>query len=128
MKEHNEILEAYKKQAIRVLKDVLNTLHEERYDDIKNCVDEMQYEDNEYIIELIEDRAYDSVDEYGVPCHFNPQYEYSQIELYPYDDGSGFALEYALTTSSELMDLVLQLEFIYTDEGLKSIFQAIDPQ
>lgn len=128
MEDCNEILRIHKRQAIEVLKHILNALHEERYDDIKNYVDEIQYKDNQYIIELIEDRAYDTVDEYGVPCSFDPQYKYSQIEFYPYHDGSGFGLEYDLTTDSERMYLSLQLEFIYTKEGLKSVFQTIDPQ
>ena len=44
------------------------------------------------------------------------------------DDGSGFKLDYDLTTDSELMDLSLQLEFLYADKGLKSIFITVDPQ
>lgn len=76
--------------------------------------------------ELVESRAYDSVDEYGVPCDFNPPYEYSQIAFYDYTDGSGFRLEYDLTTDCELMDLSLQMEFIYTENGLKRRFLTVD--
>lgn len=66
--------------------------------------------------------------EYGAPCDFDPSYEYSQLNIYMSDDGSGFKLDYDLTTDSELMDLSLQLEFLYADKGLKSIFITVDPQ
>lgn len=84
--------------------------------------------DEETIKYLIESRAFDSVDEYGVECKFKPNYKYSQSEFYRYDDGSGFRLEYDLTANSQLIYLSLQLEFIYTKCGIKSRFLTIDPQ
>ena len=120
--------EEYREAAIEVLKNILTAMHEKRYGDISKYVDEFRYDNNEAVFELVEDRASDAVDGYGAPCNFDPPYEYSQLNIYMSDDGSGFKLDYDLTTGSELMDLSLQLEFLYTDKGLKSIFITVDPQ
>lgn len=126
--DNTKIPDEYKEQAIEVLKNILMALHEKRYTDILNYVDEVTYELDEFIIEMVEERAFDSVDEYGAPCNFKPAYEYHQMNFYPYKDNRGFALEYDLSTDSELMDLCLQLEFLYIDNGLKKVFITIDPQ
>ena len=120
--------EEYREAAIEVLKNILTAMHEKRYGDISKYVDEFRYDNNEAVFEFVEERASDAVDEYGVPCDFDPPYEYSQLNIYMSDDGSGFKLDYDLTTDSELMDLSLQLEFLYADKGLKSIFITVDPQ
>lgn len=120
--------EEYREAAIEVLKNILTAMHEKRYGDISKYVDEFRYDNNEAVFEFVEERASDAVDEYGVPCDFDPPYEYSQMNIYMSDDSSGFKLDYDLTTDSGLMGLSLQLEFLYTDKGLKSIFITVDPQ
>ena len=40
---------------------------------------------------------------------------------------SGFAVDYQMTSDSELVDLTLQLEFLYTKSGLEIVFVGIDP-
>jgi len=40
---------------------------------------------------------------------------------------SGFAVDYQMTSDSELVDLTLQLEFLYIKSGLEIVFVGIDP-
>ncbi len=39
--------------------------------------------------------------------------EYSQLEIYDYNDHSGFVADYEMTSNSELVDMTLRLEFLY---------------
>ncbi len=121
-----------KQKAITVIKNVLSVLHGKQYERILDYVDESEIEDIDSLFDCVqgtlEINGFDAIDEYGVPCNFNPKYEYSQMEFYEYDDKSGFVVEYDLTSESELVDLCLQMKFLYVDSGLKSIFKNIDPQ
>ena len=69
-----------------------------------------------------------SIDEYGVPCNFHPKYEYSQLSVYEYADHSGFTVDYEMTLNSELVDLTLQLKFLYTNSGFHIILLNVEPQ
>lgn len=126
MKKEFADIQQYKEEATSVLEKVLSAMHKKNYCKVLGFFDDTEYNDMDEIQELVESRAYDSVDEYGTPCDFNPSYEYSQLEFYDYTDGSGFRLEYDLTTDCELMDLSLQMEFIYTENGLKKRFLTVD--
>lgn len=64
-------------------------------------------------------------DRYGVPCNFKPQYEYNQLEIFIYNNGSGFGVDYGLTTESELNDLTLMVDFRFTDTGVKAFIDDI---
>ncbi len=45
------------------------------------------------------------------------------VEIYDYNDHSGFAVDYEMTSNSELSkDMTLQLEFLYTKDGYKVRF------
>lgn len=96
-----------------------------------NYVDESEIDDlNEffgYVEKSLELNDFDTIDEQGVECHFNPPYEYSQLEIYDYDDQTGFAVDYDLTSNSELVDMRLQVEFLYTDNGYTVRFLDVDP-
>ena len=123
----------YKENAIKVIEKVLWSIHNKEYRSIVNDVDENEIEDMDsfahFVQGTLELNGYDSIDEYGVPCNFHPKYEYSQMSFYEYDDNSGFAVDYDLTSSSELVDMCLQMKFLYTaDGGMKSIFVGIDPR
>ena len=125
--------EQHRELAIETVKNILHVLHEKRYEDLPSCVDIMEWNDTEEIRECIqgtlEMNNFDAFDEYGVPCSFQPQYEYHhEVQLYEYSNGSGFAADYELTSGGELVYLTLQLEFLYENGGLKSIFRTIDPQ
>lgn len=125
--------EQHKERATETVKNILHVLHEKHYGDLPSCVDEMEWEDTEQIQECIQGTLelndFDAFDEYGVPCNFRPQYEYHhEIMFFEYNDGSGFAADYELTSGGELTNLVLQLKFLYQDGGLKRVFHTIDPQ
>lgn len=125
--------EQHKEQAIEAVKNICHVLHEKRYEDLPSCVDEMEWDNTDEIRECIqgtlEMNDFDVFDEYGVPCNFKPQYEYHhEVTFFEYKDGSGFAVDYDLTSGGELVYLTLQLEFLYENGGLKSIFRTIDPQ
>ena len=121
------------KQAMKVIENVLLSIHNKDYKSILNHVDETEIENVDSLFHFIQGtlelNGYDSIDEYGVPCDFHPKYEYSQINFYEYEDNSGFAVDYDLTSKSEPVDLCLQMKFSYTgDGGMKSIFMGIEPQ
>ena len=126
-----ELLDKYKKEkVIDVITNILKAIHLKKYEDIMNYVDESEIDDlNEffdYVEKSLELNDFDTIDEYGVECHFNLPYEYSQLEIYDYDDQTGFAVDYDLTSNSELVDMVLQVEFLYTDNGYTVRFLNVD--
>jgi len=112
-----------KEIAIQTIKDILHVLHEKRYADLPSCVDEMDWEDTEEIRECIQGtldmNGFDAFDEYDVSCNFHPQYYEKSPE--------GFEAEYELTSGGELVDLCLQLRFLYSEGKVKRIFHMIDP-
>ena len=127
-----ELLDMYKKEkVIDVITNILKAIHLKKYEDIMNYVDESEIDDlNEffgYVEKTLELNDFDTIDEYGVACNFHPPYEYSQLEIYDYDDQTGFAVDYDLTSNSELVDMVLQVEFLYTDNGYTVRFLNVDP-
>ena len=127
-----ELLDMYKKEkVIDVITNILKAIHLKKYEDIMNYVDESEIDDlNEffgYVEKTLELNDFDTIDEYDVECHFHPPYEYSQLEIYDYDDQTGFAVDYDLTSNSELVDMVLQVEFLYTDNGYTVRFLNVDP-
>ena len=99
--------EQHKQQAIEVVKNICRVLHEKRYEDLPSCVDKMEWDNTEEIRECIqgtlEMNDFDVFDEYGVPCSFKPQYEYHhKVMFFEYKDGSGFAVDYELTSGGDL--------------------------
>ncbi|AVK97112.1 hypothetical protein FCT18_05850 [Lysinibacillus sphaericus] len=121
-----------KQYAITVITNILKVMHSKEYEKILNYVDESKVYDIgdlfHYVQETLNLNGLDSFDEYGAPCNFHPQYEYAQINFYEFKDNSGFAVDYDLTSNSKLADMCLQMEFLYTDNGLKSVFITVDPQ
>ena len=116
-----------------MVKNICRVLHEKRYEDLPSCVDKMEWDNTEEIREciqgILEMNDFDVFDEYGVPCSFKPQYEYHhEVMFFEYKDGSGFAVDYELTSGGDLTYLTLQLEFLYENGGLKCIFRTIDPK
>ncbi|PKU51555.1 MULTISPECIES: hypothetical protein [Lysinibacillus] len=121
-----------KQYALTVITNILKVMHNKEYENILNYVDECEVDDIGelfyYVQETLNLNGFDSFDEYGAPCNFHPKYKYSQINFYEFNDNSGFAVDYALTSNSKLADMCLQMEFLYTDDGLKSVFITVDPQ
>ena len=128
-KKKDEIYEEEK--IIEVITKILKAIHLKKYEEIMDCVDKSEVDDLSDLFECVEKsleyNGFGSIDEYGAACNFRPQYEYSQLSIYEYDNHSGFAVDYQMTSDSELVDLTLQLEFLYTKSGLKTVFVGIDP-
>jgi len=126
-----ELLDKYKKEkVIDVITNILKAIHLKKYEDIMNYVDESEIDDlNEffgYVEKTLELNDFDTIDEYGVECNFHPPYEYSQLEIYDYDNQTGFAVDYDLTSNSELVYMMLQVEFLYRDNGYTVRFLNVD--
>ena len=126
-----ELLDKYKKEkVIDVITNILKAIHLKKYEDIMNYVDESEIDDlNEffgYVEKTLELNDFDTIDEYGVECNFHPPYEYSQLEIYDYDNHTGFAVDYDLTSNSELVYMMLQVEFLYSDNGYTVRFLNVD--
>lgn len=128
-KKKDEINEEEK--IIEVITKILKAIHLKKYEEIMDCVDKSEVDDLSDMFACVEKsleyNGFGSIDEYGAACNFRPQYEYSQLSIYEYDNHSGFAVDYQMTSDSELVDLTLQLEFLYTKSGLKTVFVGIDP-
>lgn len=130
----HEITQEHRDFAIETVKTILHLFHEKRYDEVPGAVDESEIEDlpdnlREFIQGTLDLNGMDTFDEYGAPCNFHPQYEYHQLHFFPYRDGSGFAVDYEMTSGAELAQLVLQLVFLYQPDGsLRRVFHTVDPQ
>ena len=128
MNNSNEITES----AIIILKNILFFLHNKDFKSVESIISDSKIDDieeylNEYFQKSLELNGYDTIDQYGVKCLFNPPYQYSQLDIYDYNDGSGFLLEYAMTSNGNLVDMSLQLEFMYDEnKAIKCIFKGID--
>ena len=119
------------KKVIEVLKKILRAIHLNNYSDIMDCVDGSEVDDVRELLKYIDDSLqlnyFNKIDEYGVECNFHPNYEYSQLQVYEFNDQTGFAVEYQMTSDSELVDLTLQLEFLYQEDGYKITSIDVDP-
>ena len=119
-------------KVIEILKKILRAIHLKNYRDILDCVDGSEVDDVRELLEYIDDSLqlndFDKIDEYGVECNFHPTYEYSQLQVYEFNDQTGFAVEYQMTSDSELVDLTLQLEFLYNNDGYKITSIDVDPR
>ena len=121
-----------KEKAIEVITNILAAFHKKEYAKVLEYVDESAIDDLpalfECIDETLKENGFDAIDEYGVPCNFHPKYEYSQLSIYEYDDHSGFTADYEMTSNSELVDLTLQLKFLYTNIGFHIILLNVEPK
>lgn len=101
-----------------VVKNVVDCIAERKYDSIPEIAEirDMTLEDFKYLIEeFLEINELPYIDSFDTECNFKPQYEYHQLNIYVYNNGTGFAADYALTTDGELNDLTLQMEFLFTE-------------
>ena len=121
-----------KEKAIEVITNILAAFHKKEYSKVMEYVDESEIDDLpslfECIDETLKENGFNTIDEYGVPCNFHPKYEYSQLSVYEYADHSGFTVDYEMTSNSELVDLTLQLKFLYTNSGFHIILLNVEPQ
>ena len=116
------------KIAEPVVKRVVDLIAERKYEEIQQVAELADWSvENvrEAIDGFLELNELPHMDPFDAPCNFHPQYEYHQLECYVYKDGSGFAMDYNLTTDSELNDLTLQMEFLCTEDGFKARFLQV---
>ncbi len=121
-----------KEKFIGILKRILLDLHNKNYKEILTYVESPEDFDlldflETDIEEILEDYDYSSIDEYGVAVE--GQEDSERLQVYEFDDGSGFTIDYILSADEDMMDLVLQLDFFFIDrakEELKCVFRDID--
>ena len=111
-----------------IVKEVVNCMANGRYDLIPNYAG---FQDESITIEdfkgwaedYLKDNGLSHYDKYGVPNNFQPNYDkslYHQFSVYLYNNGTGFEVDYDLTTDSEINDLTLIMEFLFIDNGVKA--------
>ena len=124
--------ERIRQEFIEILKRLLSDLHNKKYEDIVKYVetsddlDLMDYLKN-YLEETLEDYGYEAIDEYGTLIEEEDKIE--RLDIYEFNDGTGFSIDYILSADQELTDFVLQLDFVYTNKspkGIRCVFGDID--
>ena len=124
--------ERIRQEFIEILKRLLSDLHNKKYEDIVKYVetsddlDLMDYLKND-LEETLEDYGYEAIDEYGTLIEEEDKIE--RLDIYEFNDGTGFSIDYILSADQELTDFVLQLDFVYTNKspnGIRCVFGDID--
>ena len=111
-----------------IVQEVVNCMADGRYDLIPNYAEfqdeSVTIEDfKEWAEDYLKDNELSHYDRYGVPNNFQPQYDkslYHQFSVYLYNNGTGFEVNYDLTTDSEINDLTLIMEFLFSDNAVKA--------
>ena len=117
-------------EVINILKRVLYDLHNKNYKKILEYIDYENFPDlleflEKDLEEILED--YEAIDEYGTIIDETDTAE--RFEIFEFNDGTGFAVEYFISADEELTQLVLQLDFEYVgdlNENIKCSFRGID--
>lgn len=116
-------------RAIEILKQVVDALAEERCGDIPKLAelgDGLQEPLGEYVTEVFQMWGWEQIPpidhwtEKRVTLPTNPCY--TQLNFYHYSNGSGFHVDYDLSSGGELTNMTLQMEFLYEGEGLRPVF------
>lgn len=109
------------KIARPIIKAVVDCIADKRYKDLTSYA---EFKDSNSL-ELFKDCTEGFLkisnlphfDRYGVPYNFSPNSEYSQLNVYVYNNGTGFAVDYDFTTNGVINDLTLQMEFLFTESN-----------
>ena len=117
-------------KAIEILKQVVDALAEERYDDIPKLAelgDGIPKPLGDNVAEVIQMWGWEQTPpidhwtEERVTIPTNPCYQ--QLNFYHwFDDGRGFHADYDLASGGELTDMTLQMDFFYEGDGLRPVF------
>ncbi len=104
------------------IKKLVDALSEKDYDGFYALLDEsvLTLEDLKEFASLNLEMG---VDPYDISCYNYPNGEY--VYLYEFNDDTGFAADYDLTTDGESNDWTLQMEFLYAGDFLKVILSDI---
>lgn len=107
-----------------IIKAVVDCIAEKRYDCIENYVSFQENDSvelfREYMEGCLECNELSHIDKFGTPCNFFPNYKYHPISFYMYNSRKCFAVDYDLTTDGEINDFTLQMEFLFTDNGINA--------
>ena len=115
-------------KAIEILKQVVDALAEKRYEDIPKLVEleeHIQEPLEEFVAEVHQMWGWEEIPpidpwtEERVAIPTNPCYQ--QLNFYHFNNGSGLAADYDLTSDGERNDLTLQMEFLYEGGGLRPV-------
>ena len=124
--------ERIRAEFLEILKRVLSDLHQKKYKNILKYVDTqddfdlLDFLEND-LEDTLEDYGYEALDEYGTLDDEDDKIE--RLDIYEFNDGTGFSIDYFLSADQELTDLVLQLDFLYTNKspkGIRCVFRDID--
>ncbi len=112
-------------KAIEILKQVVDALAEKRYEDIPKLA-EMEHWTPEMLRDHVAEHLQlcglsrmDGWTEERAASPTNPRYQ--QLNFYHFNNGSGLAADYDLTSDGERNDLTLQMEFLYEGGGLRPV-------
>ncbi len=112
-------------KAIEILKQVVDALAEKRYEDIPKLA-EMEHWTPEMLRDHVAEHLQlcglsrmDGWTEERAASPTNPRYQ--QLNFYHFNNGSGLAVDYDLTSDGERNDLTLQMEFLYEGGGLRPV-------
>lgn len=116
-----------------IVKEVVNCMADGRYDLIPNYAkfndERITIEDfKRWAEEYLEANELSHYDKYGVPNNFQPKYDkslYQQFSVILYNNGTGFQVDYDLTTDSEINDLTLIMEFLFVENGVNAYIDDI---
>lgn len=105
------------KKAETIIKKVVDLLSEKRYEDVASAVEINSLtgkELREQVEGYLKLNGLSHIDGYDIECKPSPNPAYKQLNFYYYNNGSGFHVDYDLSTNAELNDLTLQMEFLYS--------------
>lgn len=107
-------------EAKKIIGEVVNMIANRKYEEIPK-VALLGALNVDLIKELVEGylelNELPYIDCFGTKCSFHRQ-GYEQLSIIHYNNGSGFHVDYDLTTNEQLNDLTLQMEFLYDGHSL----------
>ena len=116
-------------KAIEILKQVVDALADERYDDIAELAElgvwppEKLRDIMKEYLQVCGNHHFSHIDHWSEERTVSSlNQSYAQLTFYHFNNGSGFHVDYDLTTDGKLNDLTLQMEFLYEGEGLRAVF------
>lgn len=103
-----------------VVREVVNCIADRRYGDIPGY-SQLGTLTPSLIEKMVEEylafNSYPCIDRFEIPCSFSPLNGYRRLSCIAYKDGSGFHVDYDLTTNGELNDLTLQMDFRFSQDN-----------
>ena len=118
-------LDTIEHDIIECMKKLVNALSEKDYDGFYALLDASVWT-LEDLKEFAELNLEMDIDKFGTPLHHVEKAgAYDQCALYEFDDDTGFAVDYDLTTDGDWNDWTLQMEFLYEGDFLKVILSDI---